>query len=190
MPIQGLAQFMPRKIIKRYLPDHQALREHKHLRWLGKWLHDPNLWHLNRNSVAVAMAVGLFVAFIPIPFQMVISAVFAVVVRGNLPIAVALVWITNPLTMLPIVYVAYKLGTWMLGMPVQEVSFEMSPSWFIDQFALVGKPVLVGSLAIGAGSSAAGYWATHWLWRLYILHHLRKRKQRPCNHTTSDNPPQ
>lgn len=178
MPIQVLAQFMPKKFIKRYIPDHQSLREHKHLRWLGKWLHDPNLWHLNRNSVAIAMAVGLFVAFIPIPFQMVVSAVIAVMVRGNLPIAVALVWITNPLTMLPIAYLAYKLGSWMLGMPVQEVVFEMSPSWFIEQFAQVGMPLLVGSLTIGAVSAAGGYWLTHGLWRLYILRHLRKRKQR------------
>lgn len=178
MPLQVLALSMPKKFIKRFTPDHDTLRQHKHLRWLGTWLHDANLWHLNRHSVATAMAVGLFVAFIPIPFQMVISAFFAILFRGNLPIAVALVWITNPLTMLPIAYFAYLLGSWMLGMEPADVEFQFTLSWFIEQFGLVGQPLLLGSLAISMVSALAGYWLTHGLWRLYILNYCRLRKRR------------
>ena len=108
---------MPRKLIKRYLPDHKKIREHKHLRFLGALLHDPNILHLNRRSVSGAFSLGLFVAFIPVPFQMVLSALGAIFFRVNLPIAVGLVWVTNPLTMPPLFYFAYKVGTWILQVP-------------------------------------------------------------------------
>ena len=51
-------------------------------------LHHPNLWHLNRHSVAGGVAVGLFTGLIPGPVQMLFAAIFAVVFRVNLPVAV------------------------------------------------------------------------------------------------------
>ncbi|MCB1903170.1 MAG: DUF2062 domain-containing protein, partial [Gammaproteobacteria bacterium] len=76
---------MPKQIIKRFAPDHEVIRNHKHLRIFGNLLHDPNLWHMNRRSVSGAFAVGLFWAFIPIPMQMVAAAAIAIIARVNLP---------------------------------------------------------------------------------------------------------
>ncbi|MGI9335066.1 MAG: DUF2062 domain-containing protein, partial [Gammaproteobacteria bacterium] len=88
-----------RKSLKRLLPSPRELRQHHGLRrFFGTLLHEPDLWHLNRNSVAWSVSVGLFMAFMPIPLQMVAAAAVAIVVGCNLPIAVTLVWITNPLT--------------------------------------------------------------------------------------------
>jgi hypothetical protein len=101
---------VPKKLIKRYLPDHQTLRTHRHLQVFGARLHDPNLWHLNRRSASGAFAVGLFVAFIPLPLQMLLAAALAIVTQVNLPVSVALVWITNPVTMPPIFYFCYRVG--------------------------------------------------------------------------------
>ena len=84
---------MPKKTIKRLLPDHHTIKSNKHLQIFGDLLHNPNLWHLNRRSVAKAFAVGLFCAFIPVPFQMILSASIAILVHANLPLAVSLVWI-------------------------------------------------------------------------------------------------
>ena len=58
---------MPKKTIKRMMPDHQTIKENKYLKIFGNLLHNANLWHLNRHSVAKAFAVGLFFAFIPVP---------------------------------------------------------------------------------------------------------------------------
>lgn len=170
---------MPKKFIQRFLPSSAVLKEHKHLRWLGQWLHDGNLWHLNRTSVANAAAAGLFVAFLPMPFQMALSAVLAILIRGNLAIAIALVWLSNPLTMVPIFYVAYKLGGWLLGMPASPVEFQASIEWLWHEFNSVGKPFLVGSLALGALSAFCGYFLTHILWRLHIIRYIRNRRNRP-----------
>ena len=47
-------------------------------------------------SGGMPMAVGLFVALMPIPLQMAVAAAIAILVRSNLPISVSLVWLTNP----------------------------------------------------------------------------------------------
>ena len=65
---------MAKKLIRRFLPDAHKIRDHKHLRVFGTLLHDPNIWHLNRHSVAGAFAVGLFMAFVPMPLQMIPAA--------------------------------------------------------------------------------------------------------------------
>jgi uncharacterized protein len=77
---------MPKRLIKRLLPDYDVLRNHKHLQLFGTLLHDANLWHLNRHSASGAFAVGLFMAFIPLPFQMIFAAGAAILFRVNLPL--------------------------------------------------------------------------------------------------------
>ena len=84
---------MPRRTIRRLLPKPHAIRDHKSLRLVSARLHDPNLWHLNRHSVSVAAFVGVFVAFIPVPMQMLIAAAGAIWLRCNITLAVALVWL-------------------------------------------------------------------------------------------------
>ena len=86
------------------------IRKIKALGVLGDWVYASNLWHLNRYSASMAFFVGLFVAFMPIPGQVVVAAVLAVLLRCNLPLAVSLVFVTNPLTMAPVFYLAYEIG--------------------------------------------------------------------------------
>jgi len=145
---------MAKHIFRRLLPNHQAVREHKSLRFLAPLLHEPNLWHINRHTVAGGFAVGLFMAFLPIPFQMAAAAVVAIGLRVNLPISVALVWISNPLTMPPIFFFAYEIGSWLLGVSSRHTpTFTLTLSWFGNEFLSIWKPLLLGCLLLSLSSS-------------------------------------
>jgi hypothetical protein len=78
-------------------------------------VHHPNLWHLHRRSVAGGVAVGLFCGLIPGPFQMITAMLFAVSLRVNLPLAVVVTTYSNPFTIVPLYFLAYELGRWVLG---------------------------------------------------------------------------
>lgn len=174
---------MPKHLIKRYLPNRDELKQHKHLQMFGRLIHDPNLWHLNRRSAAGAFAVGLFAAFIPLPAQMAFAAAGAIAARVNLPISVALVWLTNPLTMPPLFYAAYTIGNWVLATPPQPVEFEMSADWLLSELSVVWEPFLIGNLILAAACSLAGYLLIRGLWRLHLIRHwYRRKKARALKH--------
>ena len=172
---------MPRNLIKRFMPDPKKIRDHKHLKFLGTLLHDPNILHLNRRSVAVAFSVGLFSAFVPVPFQMVLAAIGAIVMRVNLPISVALVWVTNPLTMPPIFYFAYKVGTWILNAPLQKIEFQLSMEWLMHELGLIWQPFLLGCFVCGVVFALLGNVFIRVFWRIHVGRSWRKRCKRQTN---------
>ncbi|NRA84477.1 MAG: DUF2062 domain-containing protein [Gammaproteobacteria bacterium] len=169
---------MPRKIIKRLMPDHKKIKEHKHLRHLGSNLHDVNLWHLNRRSVSGAFALGLFFAWMPIPMQMLFAAFGAVFFRVNLPLSVILVWISNPITMPAMFYSAYLIGANILGADKQDFSFEISMHWLIESLTTIGPAFLLGCLVCGIVSSIIGFTAIRLIWRYSVISQWRARRHR------------
>lgn len=169
---------VPRQFLKRYLRDPQALLARRGMKVLGPWLHEPNLWHLNRRSASGAFAVGLFSAFIPIPMHTLLAAGIAIAIRVNLPIAVALVWVNNPLTMPPMFYFCYRLGEWILGRHNPVPHFELSLTWLQTGLVAIWQPFLLGCLLAGTASAALGYATVRGLWRLSLVRHYRRRKLR------------
>jgi len=169
---------MPKKLIKRFMPDHTTIREHKHLRFFGTLLHDPNLFHLNRRSASGAFAVGLFMAFVPLPIQMLLAAAAAILFRVNLPISVVLVWLTNPVTIPPMFYFAYLVGTWIVGVPVhmEQGAFQLSFEWLMHELGAIWQPFLLGCLVTGTVSAMVGYFGVRGLWRLHLVRHYQQRK--------------
>ena len=170
---------MPKHLLRRLLPSHDHVRDHRHLRWLGDWLHDPNLFHLNRRSAAGGVAVGIFVAFIPTVGQMAIAALFAIFLRVNLPLAALLVWVSNPLTIPPMVYAALRTGSAVLGRPMLYAPFEPTFEWVLSELGRIWAPLLVGGGVLGLAAAAASYLVIRGLWRLAVLQHVhRRRRQR------------
>ena len=80
-----------RDTLKKYSPK----RENVNLGWLNKHLHDPLLWKWNKQTISKAFAIGLFCAFMPIPFHTILAAVLAVVFSSNILLSIALVWVNT-----------------------------------------------------------------------------------------------
>jgi uncharacterized protein (DUF2062 family) len=173
---------MPKSVLHRYLPKPTDVRKMSALKPLGAWLSNPEIWHLHRRSVAGATFVGLFCAFIPLPAQMLIAGVLAIAFRINLPVSIALVWITNPITIAPIFYFTYRLGAWLLGMELETSSIEPTFSWMTDNLAKIGYPLIFGSLVCGWVAGVTGFVLVRVAWRLHVLRRWserrKKRKQR------------
>ena len=168
---------MPTKFIRRFLPDHQTIKHNRALRIFGTVLHEPNLWHLNRRSAANAFGIGLFFAFWPVPFQMWLSAATAIPFRANLPLSVATVWITNPFTMPPIFYGAYKVGTTVLGTEPRHFELQFSWKWIIESISTIGPAFLVGCGICSVIFGLLGYFGLNWIWRFSVRKSWNARKE-------------
>jgi len=92
---------------------------HKHLwhrpwwRTMAKPLFHRSLWMPCPATVSTGFSIGLFFAMLPIPFQMVVSALVAMRFRANIPFAMVACWVTNPFTQVPIILSQFRLGHWM-----------------------------------------------------------------------------
>ena len=169
---------MPRKVLKKYLLRFRQVKDHQMLRMFGSAALRDNLWHLNRRSVARAFSIGLFCTFLPIPGQMVVAATLAILFAANLPLAVFLVWISNPITFAPIFLFCYLVGSWVLGTPPHTFDFEWSWIWFTGELYLIGLPLLIGSLICGTVGAGLSYWGVSLYWRWYVVRIWRTRHKR------------
>jgi uncharacterized protein (DUF2062 family) len=166
---------MPRSSLRRYLPDPQKLREHRALKPLGKWLQNPEIWHFHRRSVAGAAFIGFFVAFLPIPAHMLIAAAMAVAARCNLPLAVGLVWVNNPLTIGPLYFFAYKLGAWLMDTPPTLTEVRLDFAWIRQEFDRIFWPLMLGSLVCGWVSGVTALVIVRVGWRVRVVRQWRER---------------
>lgn len=169
---------MIKKLFKKYLPHPDLVKNNAWTGFLGSRLRDPSLWHINRKSCSGAIALGVFCAFIPLPAQMLIAAVSAILLRYNILISVAMVWISNPITIPPMFYFCYLAGSAILGTEADNFSFELSFDWLIFGLLQVWQPLLLGCLLLGAVSSLLSFLVVRILWRMRILAHLKIRRER------------
>lgn len=116
---------MPRAKLRKILPTHEKIKEFKILKIFGNLLNKREIWSLSRKKILGGVFIGMLVAFIPMPFQMLLVAFLAILFKVNFPVTLPLVWITNPLTMPFIYYFEYELGNFILNVknPI-EFSFE------------------------------------------------------------------
>ena len=102
----------------------------------------------------------------------------ALLVRCNLPVAIAMVWVSNPVTVAPLFLAAHQLGEWMLDRPPGDFRIELSLRWLFDELGQVWEPLLLGCLALGLASAVLGQIAIRLLWRAHVMASWRDRRPR------------
>ena len=127
----------------------------------------------NRRSVTRALLVGLFIAFIPMPFQMLAVLAVSPFIRFNIPIALAMCWLSNPFTMPPMYYMEYLTGCKLLGIePVHDV--QMSVEWFKENLGDIFVPLYVGTFFYSFTVSPLVAFTVNHLW----IRSVRKERKR------------
>lgn len=139
-------------------------------------LEHPAYWSLNRHNVTRAFALGLFIAFVPLPIHFILAAILALVLRLNVPAAVAGTLLTNPLTIVPLYLSAYWTGAQLLTVPPRPVNVELSWEWLTTGFVPIWKPFLLGCAVMGVFSAIAGYVLLGGLWHVTLVMKYHKRK--------------
>ncbi len=170
-----------RKSLRHKLPQREQIFAANWTKPFAPLFDKPYFWTLNRKQAAVSVAVGLFCGLMPGPSQMLSAFIVAYLLRTNLPVAVFTTLYTNPLTYMPLYYLAYKIGSWILG--INSAGELVLPSWSGGQFWQeswqwllgAGKPLLIGVPVLGTILAVCGYVAVLWLWRWRTAYLWRKR---------------
>lgn len=165
----------------------ERIRQLPMLRWLGPRLHDPAVWHMGRNGCARGAAIGLFIGLL-VPFaQIPAAAVLAIAMRANLAVAVVGTLVTNPFTIAPIYYLAYMLGSYVLGLSPSTIdpgTFHVEAAevagWldiWSQRVVTIGKPLFLGLLLMATLLAGAAYGLINWTWRVLTMRAWRRRRR-------------
>jgi len=117
----------------------------------------------NRKSVSKAVWIGLFWAFIPMPMQMAGVMALTPFFKFNVPIAISMVWLSNPFTMVPMYYMEYLTGNFILGRE-GIANVELSMDWFSENWDTIIVPLYVGTAFYSIVISALVYLLINRLW--------------------------
>ncbi|MFA5455047.1 MAG: DUF2062 domain-containing protein [Sulfurimonas sp.] len=118
---------------------------------------------INRKMIANGIAVGVFVSLIIMPMQTLIILLVMPFIRFNIPIAVAVTWLSNPFTTPFILYTEYTTGSFLLGMQPTEV--EITLEWFIKNPKSIFVPLYAGTAFYSIIGSILAYYFVNRIWR-------------------------
>lgn len=162
-------------------PERDAVLSHRWLRPIANRLTPPEVWCFNRRSVARGVALGLFAGFIMPVGQIVLAALFAGAARGNLLVAAVVTLVTNPFTVPPIYYAAYRTGAFVLGHADANANPSVNADRILDIVVSASVPILFGLLLFAITSAIIGFLIVHVAWRVSLRLKWRRRAHRRQN---------
>ncbi|MDA3909495.1 MAG: DUF2062 domain-containing protein [Sulfurimonas sp.] len=131
--------------------------------FIKKYKVPPEYLSTNRKMVSKAVFIGIFIAFIPMPMQMLLVLAMMPFFKFNVPIALAMCWLSNPFTMPPMYYMEYLTGSFFLGSEPLEVN--MTLEWFSKNIDNIFIDLYTGTLFYSVVGSLSGYWLVNHFWR-------------------------
>ena len=167
---------------KRHIPTRESIQRNRLLKPFARQLGQPALWHMTHRSVPRAVALGLGIGVIIPFFHTVIAAILAIPLRANVAIAAAFTLVVNPLTIPPMYYAAYRIGSWELHhdatlvnpATAARVSGELGR--FLFWIHEASGPIALGILTIAVTVAAIGYLAAALVWRSWLESKWRARR--------------
>ncbi len=133
---------------------------------------------VNRKSVTRGLMVGIFWGFVPMPMQMLAVVFTTPFFRFNVPIALATVWLSNPLTMPFMYYLEYLTGSFLIG--AESLNVELTVKWFQEHLDDIFIPLYVGTLFYSVVVSLLVYNIVNWLW-IKSVHQEKRHQKRKDN---------
>ena len=168
-----------------HLPTREQIEQIGWLRPVAHVVLASDLWRFHRRSVPRGVAIGLVVGiFLMIPGIQIIGAVLvSLPFRANVPIAVAMTFLSNPLTTPFILLASIEVGNWLLGLHADastlrqlyqnHANLSEYARWLFSDAA----PALLGGLVlITLVAATIGYFGAILLWRWWIAHKWRHRR--------------
>jgi len=170
---------MPRRFFTRFSQDFRRKKEHPwFLKPFDYVLSHPVYFSTTRRGVGGGLWIGLFVGLLPIPGQTIVAVLSALLLRVNLPVAAITIWISNPITFVPIFYLAYRIGAALLDIPVESIPAEPSVDWVTTELAQRWRPLMLGSLIMAVSVASTVYLLFSVVWHISTVSRYRRRHQR------------
>lgn len=166
------------------MPTRESIEQIGWLRPVAHRVLRPELWRFTRRSVPRGTALGLFVGiFLLIPgVQIAGAALLALPFRANVPVAVAMTFLSNPLSTPFLVIASLFVGNHLLGLhadmatlatlSADQASIGDYVRWLLADAA---PALLVGLAIIAAITAAVGYVLAILSWRWWIGRKWRRR---------------
>jgi uncharacterized protein (DUF2062 family) len=141
-------------------------------------LSHPVYFSATRRAVGGGIWIGLFIGLLPIPGQTLLAVLGALWLRVNLPVSALFVWVSNPITFVPIFYLAYRIGALLLNIPTEALPEDPTWAWVTEELTLRWRPLAYGSLLLALSVSSMAYLLISAVWHVSTIRRYRKRHHR------------
>lgn len=168
------------KFVRRFYRQlrHPRMRKSRFFSLISQRLRNRRLWKPCRITVSHGLAIGLFFSMmLPMPGQSIVAAFFAIRARVNVPFAMLAVFISNPLTLIPLAAMQEQLGGWMrsaLHVPVPSF-LDATAKFPYTEIDCNSANFVLGMLMSGVIASMLAYPIVHVI-SLIIPHHLPAKR--------------